>query len=101
MNGEIISKDSDTTKNIVGITIGHDSNFADYLVYIKDKDYILTARKLPTLERRMLVSRKGATTFALFDNQRMAVIGDEFGSFALIWDPYSICNTQNKIITIP
>jgi len=101
LSGDLISKDSDTTKNVIGFTIGQDSNFNDHITYIKDRDFILTARKLPTLERRMLAIKKRATAFAIFENKQMAVIGDESGGFAFIWDPKSINNSQNKPLLIP
>lgn len=101
MNGELISQDNDTTKNVVAVSLGHDSNFTDYLIYVKDKDHILTARKLPSLERRMLAAKKRATTFSLLENERIVIIGDELGNFTMIWDPRSAISSQNRPLLIP
>jgi len=89
LNGELISKD-ETPKNIIDISIGQDTNFADYLVYLDRTDGSLVGKKTPFLEDKILIIKKQGTAFALFDNKRMAVIGDNSGDFTFIWSPHCI-----------
>ena len=100
INGEKLGQDKDSSKDIVDVTIGRNSNFTDHLVYLNKKDNMLCAQKISDLEQRMNIVERRGTTVTIFDNQQMAVIGDESGEFTFLLNPYSLNSSQNKPLLI-
>lgn len=87
LNGTLISKDEG---KVSGVAIGRDGNFRDYLVCAGEEELTLTFRKLPSLKSQKLSLRKRPTALAIFENQRMIVLGDETGELTFLWDSRSI-----------
>lgn len=89
LNGELIAK-CEVSKDIIDIAIGENTNFAEYLVYLEKSKGRLVGKKTPFLEDEVEIIRKEGTVFALFDNKRMAVVGDDPSDFSFVWNPYCI-----------
>ena len=74
-------------KNMRGISIGRDSNFAEYVIYM-ERHIGLSSLKLPRLEKGDLQIKKEGKAFRLLDNQKMLLIATK-DQFSFVWDPHS------------
>ena len=74
----------------MGAALGRSSDFRDVFVYIDEEDNSLTIRSLPELELRVIKMKQRPTAFAIFDNQKMIIVGNEKGEFNLLWDPLCV-----------
>ena len=67
--------------------IRKDSNFMDYVICVNRKELTLVFRKASTMTKEILSLQKKPTTFAMFENRLMVVVGNETGDFIFFWDP--------------
>lgn len=90
LNGGLIAEKECQTKGIIDVALGRNSSFRDVFAYIDEEECNLTMRSLPDLDMKIVPLRQRPTTFAIFENQKMIVLGDERGEFTLVWDPHCI-----------
>jgi len=74
----------------VGTALGRSSDFKDVFVCIDEEDNNLTFRSLPELDIRVIKMKQKPTAFAIFDNQKMIIVGNDKGEFNLIWNPLCV-----------
>ncbi len=87
INGELLAEASDSTDYLITPCVGRDTAFNHFVVYFRNADCMMGMRKTPFLERRMPQKKRDVTCFAMLDNQRLVIVGDSQGQFALVGDP--------------